>query len=514
MKATADRPAAGSDDAESVWLFFRDPRFTTLFTTDMWERFSFYGMQALLFLYAVAPRSEGGLGLGVGTGGALFGLYMAGVFIAGLPGGWVGDRVLGPRRALLYGAIAIAAGHCWLAVPAEPTFYVGLGFIAVGTGLLKPNLPVLFTVLYPTASSSRREAAFAIFYMSIQVSALLAPLVTGLLGERINWHLGFGAAAVGMAAGVIRYLIGARHFHGEGDTPPNPLPPEQRRRVVRRAGIAVAVVTAAFTVDALAGTFTVEHALGLLGLVSLVAPVVYFRHLLRRPEFRPAQRRRIRGYLWVLGPSALFWLMFSQLGSSFSYFAREHVDREVLGYLVPASWFQALHPLFLLVVAPLSAWAWMRLGPRVGAPAKLAGGLLASGTGFVVMTVAALVAASGTPVSPWWLLVAFLAQACGEITFGPVGLAVTGEVAPRGYASQMMGLYFMGAALGAGLGGQFSRLMTVLPLPVYFAIIAVAALTVGAILVARSGAISRTLAVDSTVEPASRPTQAATASLG
>lgn len=485
----------------SVWSFFADRRFTTLFVTDLWERFSFYGMQALLFLYAVAPASEGGLGLDVGTAGALFGLYMSAVFISGLPGGWIGDRILGPRRAMLWGGIAIAAGHYCMAVPAVPTFYIGLGLIAAGTGLLKPNLPVLFTVLYPQATSARREAAFAVFYMSIQVSALFAPLVTGLLGERIAWHFGFGAAAVGMTVAVVRFIAGLRHFGDEGTRPPNPASADERRRMLRRAGLAAGVAAAVFTADALAGTFTVEHLLGLLGLSALAAPVLYYRYLLRRPAFGPVERRRLVGYLWVLGPSALFWMLFSQHGSSFSYFAREHTDREVLGFLVPASWFQSAHPLFLLLVAPLSAWLWMRLGSRAGAPVKLAGGLVTSGLGFAILACAALFAAGGTKVSPWWLLVAFLAQACGEITFGPVGLSITGEIAPEGYRSQLTGLYFLGAALGAGLGGQFSRLLGVMPLPAYFAMFALAAVGVGALLAVRSGAITRVLAVP---EPAAR----------
>jgi len=493
MTATAAHPAQQPTDRDSVWGFFADPRFTTLFVTDLWERFSFYGMQALLFLYAVAPVSAGGLGFDVGTGGALFGLYMSAVFIAGLPGGWMGDRVLGPRRALLWGGIAIAAGHYSMAVSSRPTFYLGLGLIAIGTGLLKPNMPVLFGVLYPRASSAQREAAFAIFYMSIQVSALVAPLVTGLLGERVAWHYGFGAAAIGMTVAVIRYLVGLRHFGDEGTAPPNPASPEERRRMLRRATVAAGIAGLLFTVDALAGTFTVEHLLGLLGLTALVTPVLYYRHLLRRPAFDAVQRRRIVGYLWVLGPSALFWMLFSQHGSSFSYFAREHIDREVLGFLVPASWFQSAHPLFLLLVAPLSAWLWMWLGPRVGAPVKLAGGLVTSGLGFAILAVAALLATTGVKVSPWWLLAAFLTQACGEITFGPVGLSVTGEVAPKGYESQLMGLYFLGAALGAGLGGQFSRLLGVIPLPVYFGAFALAAVAVGALLAARSHRIGQIL---------------------
>lgn len=219
-------PVHGSDDTSSVWVFFRDRRFVTLFMTDIWERFSFFGMQALLFVYAIAPQSAGGLGLGAGQAGTVFGLYMALVFVCSLPGGWAGDRLLGSRRAILYGALAIAAGHYLLAVLGQNTFVIGLGLIAVGTGLVKPNMPELFRAMYPKVASSRREAAFSLFYMSIQVSALVAPIATGWLGERGDWHLGFGLAALGMTLGVLQYVIGQRHYGVEGSQVPNPLSPD------------------------------------------------------------------------------------------------------------------------------------------------------------------------------------------------------------------------------------------------------------------------------------------------
>lgn len=494
-------------DRESVWSFFANPRFNTVFATDMWERFSFYGMKALLFLYAVAPASAGGLGLDVGTGGAIFGLYMAAVHMTSLPGGWVGDRLLGPRRAVAWGGVGIAAGHYCLAIPAGPSFYLGLVLIAAGTGLLKPNLMVLFTLLYPGATTARREAGFALLYLSSMVSALLAPLVTGLLGERVNWHLGFGAAAVGMTLAVVWYLVGIRRFDDEGNRPPHPAPADERSRVLRRAGLAVGLAVAVFTADALAGSFTVEHVLALVGITALVAPVLYYRHLLRRPAFGPAERRVLRGFLWVLAPSALFWLLFSQLGSSFAYFADVHTQRRVFGFLVPAAWFQSAYPFFLLLLAPLSAWLWIRLGTRGNAPAKLAGGLVTSGFGFAVMAVAGLLVATGAKVSPWWLLAAYFAKACGEITFGPVGMNIAGEIAPPGHRSQMIGLYFLGSALGAGLGAQYSRLLGVLPLPVYFGILAGAALLVGLVLMARSAAVARILGT--AIGPAAQPPRSA-----
>ncbi|MFG2332146.1 peptide MFS transporter [Streptomyces sp. NPDC048604] len=471
--SSADRPD------RPLHTLFRERWFSTLFMTDMWERFSFYGMQALLFLYATAPRAEGGLGLSDGTAGALFGLYISASFLAAMPGGWLGDRVLGTHRAMLSGALVIAAGHACMAVPATTAFYLGLMLVACGTGLLKPNLPVMFDQMNPGASSAQRQAAFSLFYMSVQVSALLGPLVTGALGERVAWHLGFGAAAVGMVFGVLQYLHGAPTLRGARTGPSRPLPPESLRRLVRGAWAALAVAVLLAAGALAAGGAALHPVLALCGIGALIAPVWYFRRLLRGGELGTAERARVRGYLRVFAPSVLFWAMFGQLGSVFSLFAREHTDREVAGFLVPASWFQSAHPLFLLLLAPAFAWVWLRVAGRSGSGRKFSVGLGFGAAGFAVLATGAWFAAGGAgPVSAVWLLGAFLFVACGELVFGPVGLSTTAETAPEGHRGRMMGLFYLGAALGAGVGGQLSRLVGVLPLWTYLAgFAAVAAVT-------------------------------------
>ncbi|ELP70428.1 peptide MFS transporter [Streptomyces turgidiscabies] len=468
-----------------VRALFRERWFSTLFMTDMWERFSFYGMQALLFLYATAPTGEGGLGLADGTAGALFGLYISASFLAAMPGGWLGDRVLGTHRAMLTGALVIAAGHACMAVPTHTTFYLGLLLIACGTGLLKPNLPVMFDQMNPGAGSAQRQAAFSVFYMSVQVSALVGPLVTGTLGERVNWHLGFGAAGVGMVLGVLQYLHGAPTLRGTRTGPARPLPPAALRRLVRGAWVALAGAVLVVTGISLAGGLPLRPVLALCGLASLVAPIWYFRRLLRGAELDAAERERIRGYRRIFVPSVLFWAMYGQLGSVFSLFAREHTDRDIAGFTVPASWFQSAHPLFLLLLAPLFAWLWLRLAARADTVRKFSAGLLCAAGGFAVLAAGAWFADDGgVPVSALWLLGAFLCMTCGELVFGPVGLSTTAESAPEGHGSRMMGLFYLGAALGAGLGGQLSHFVGVVPLWTYLAAFATAA-TVTALLLFR-----------------------------
>ncbi|MFJ8107286.1 peptide MFS transporter [Streptomyces sp. NPDC096132] len=478
--------ASDAPTAAPVWSLLRERWFSTLFLTDMWERFSFYGMQALLFLYATAPEAEGGLGLSDGSAGALFGLYISASFLAAMPGGWLGDRVLGTHRAMLTGALLIAAGHLCMTVPAHAGFYGGLCLVAGGTGLLKPNLPVMFDQMNPGADSARRRAAFSLFYMSIQVSALVGPLVTGILGERVNWHLGFGAAAAGMLLGVLQYVAGASSLSGARTGPSRPLPPAALRRFVRGAwaAAAAAVLVAAGVVAA--GGIPLRPVLALCGLASLVLPVVVFRRLLRAEGLDGAARERLRAYRAVFVPSVLFWAMYGQIGSVFSLFAREHTDRELAGFTVPASWFQSAHPLFLLLLAPLSAWLWLRIGDRAGTARKFSVGLLCAAGGFLVLAAGAGLAVDGRPVSPLWLLGAFLCMTCGELVFGPVGLSTTAEVAPDGHRSRMMGLFYLGAALGAGVGGQLSHLVGVLPLWAYLAGFTVTAATTALVLSRRT----------------------------
>ncbi|GAA3719309.1 oligopeptide:H+ symporter [Nonomuraea antimicrobica] len=465
--------------------------FGTLFVVDMWERFSFYGMLAILYLYLVAPAERGGLGMAPDTASALFGIYMAMVFMAALPGGWVADRLLGARRAVFAGGVLIALGHLCLAIPMDGALYPGLGLIIAGTGLVKPSMAAMIGEMYP-GRPEKREAVFSIFYMSIQVSALFAPLLTGYAAERVDWHLGFGIAAVGMFAGLIQYGVGLRNFGDVGLRPVNPATPEERARVLRGTALWGGVPLLLVVAGVAFGALTLDRVLMLIGLVLLVAPVVYFRRLLRRPGVEAEDRPRLRAFLWMLLASSVFWLMFAQGPALLNLFALESVDRDVAGFEVPASWFQSAQPLFLLLLAPLFALLWTRLGARVGTPPKFSAGLLAGGVSFAVMAFAASQAESGL-VSPFWLLLVYLLIVCGELTVGPVGLSLAAEVAPRGHTSQVLGLFWMFAAIGAALGGRLAELTNVLPLPVYYLVLALLGVCTALALAAGAKSLGRRL---------------------
>ncbi|MFI8965397.1 peptide MFS transporter [Streptomyces sp. NPDC053493] len=489
LRPTGPTPPAG-----------RPRGFTTLFLTDVWERFSFYGMTATLVLYATEDRAEGGLGLSAGDAALLFGAYMAAVFLASLPGGWIGDRILGTQRAVLHGGVLIALGHLSMAVPVYGAVYPGLLLIACGTGLLKPNMAGLLSAFYDRKDRAGRDAGFAVFYMSVQVSALIAPIVVGALGEGVNWHLGFAAAAVGMGLGLLQYVRGTRHFGDIGRLPERPVPPAERTRVLRVALAATAVVVLVYGTDAALGTFRLPHVMVLIGLLCVASPVICFWRLLRNPALNGLERVRVRTYVWLFLVSSVFWALFLQAGSSFALFAKYATDRELFGRTVPASWFQSAIPLFVLVFAPLFAWLWTRAGDRLPTAAKYAVGMGAVASAYLVMATAATLAGGGdggaSRVSPLWLLLAFLLLAAGEVSFGPVGMSASTAIAPAGFVSQMVGLFWLSGALGGGIGGNALKVSgDRVPGPGFFLGMAAAALLTGTALLLWRRALTRRLGV-------------------
>ncbi|MET9773488.1 peptide MFS transporter [Streptomyces sp. NPDC006367] len=437
-------------------LFGRPRWFITLFGTDVWERFSFYGMSAILVLYATEPEAAGGLGMGDDDAALLYGMYMAAVFLASVPGGWLGDRVLGAHRAVLYGGVTIGVGHLCLAVPGPVLFFPGLLLIALGTGLLKPNMANLLSAFYAPEDRVGRDAGFAIFYMSVQVSALIAPLAVGTAGEGVDWHLGFALAAAGMAFGLVQYVRGTRYFGDVGRAPERAATPAQRRRVARLTLAAAAVTALVYGVDVMLGAFRLQHVMALIGLLCVVSPVLSFWRLIRAPGITAAERLRVKTYIWLFAVSAVFWALFLQGGSVFALFAKDDTDRDVLGFTVPASWFQAAIPLFVLLTAPFFARLWQWAGDRFDTAVKYAIGMGCTGAAYLVMTLAALGAGTAGDglVSPLWLVLAFLLLAAGEVSFAPVGMSATTAIAPATFVSQMVALFWLAGALGGGLGGN------------------------------------------------------------
>ncbi|WP_306212610.1 peptide MFS transporter [Actinoplanes sp. RD1] len=467
--------------------------FGALFLTDLWERFGFYGMQAILVLYAAAPRDEGGLGLPRTSAAALFGAYLGLTFMMSLPGGWIGDRILGTRRAVLWGALAVTGGYAALAVPAVAATPPGLLLVSLGTALLKPNLTTMLSLIYGRDSHGR-EAGISLFYVGIQISALLGPLVTGFLGETVDWHLGFAAAAAAMVLGVLQYLAGYRRFGATGAAPARPIAAADLAVVVRRTTIVVAAVLVVAVAIVAGGRGSAELAIIVVGLCALVLPVVCFFLLLRRPELSDTDRSRMRSFLWILFGAALFWMVVGQDGALLNLFAQESTDRRLLGITVPASWLQSATPVFILLLAPLLARWWTTRGTRATAPVKFSAGLAFAGISFLLMAVAAQLATAGD-VSPAWLLSVYLLHACGELVIAAVGISAAVDAAPRTHAGQMIGVWWLFSAMGAGLSSQIVRLAEVVPEAVYYLGLGLLVSGYGAVVLARRHHIVRGLSV-------------------
>ena len=471
--------------------FFGHPRgLSTLFFTEMWERFSYYGMRALLLLYMTAPLSAGGLGFDAAQGGAIYGLYTSMVYMATLPGGWIADRLIGPRRAVLYGGIIIAAGHFSMAVPSLAMFYLGLFLIVIGTGLLKGNVSVIVGKLYG-AADIRRDAGFSIFYMGINLGAFLAPLVCGYLGQQVSWHLGFAAAGVGMLVGVIQYVMGSSNLGDAGINPaPAPTPAiaaQWQRQVQTWVGGSAAVVVLAglatyFGVIQVTATQVSDAA----GVFLLLVVLGFFGWLFFSGGWTPAERKRLYVIAVLFFAASLFWSVFEQAGSTLNLFADRSTRNEVLGYAYPSSWFQSMNSLFIFALAPVFAWLWIRLasaGNEPSSPAKFAFGLIFVGAGFAILVIPAM-SEPGTLVSPMWLTATYFLHTIGELVLSPVGLSAMTILAPARIAGLMMGVWFLASSVGNFIGGRVAGVYESFALPTLFGTVAAFAVLAGLILLA------------------------------
>jgi POT family proton-dependent oligopeptide transporter len=469
-------PTSPAPNADSDRAFFGHPRgLSTLFFTEMWERFSFYGMRAFLFLFIVAATEKGGLGFNVEKAGIVYGMYTCFVYLMTLPGGWIADRVLGQRKAVLAGGLLIMSGHICLALPTIATFYLGLALVCLGTGLLKPNVSTMVGHLYQKGDA-RRDSGFSIFYMGINLGAFAAPLLCGYLadtGFRAHlaawgmdpnscWHFAFAAAAVGMFIGVVQYLLGARHL---GDVGLRPVPAESPAAAAKTRKILIGIIAGFVGVPALiaalhfGGVVSITAQLigdGMLWLL-LATCVIFFGSLFAVGKFTPAESRRLVVIIVLFVAAILVWTCFEQAGSTFNLFAERNTDLNVLGFDVPAAWLQSVNSVFVILLAPVFGWVWLSLAKRKREPAspyKFAISLLLVGLGMAIMIPAARMAVGGTRVSPMWLVTLYFIHSCGELCMSPVGLSSMTKLAPQRIGGMVMGIWFLASSIGNFLAGR------------------------------------------------------------
>jgi POT family proton-dependent oligopeptide transporter len=454
---------------QATWL--GHPRgLVTLFMTEFFERFTYYGMRALLVLFLVAATSaeNAGFGLSREAAGSVYGLYTGAVYLGSLPGGWIADRLIGQRSAVLWGAVIIMIGNFILALPmGPPVFYLGLTVIVVGVGLLKPNISAIVGELYKDQPGAKRDAGFSLFYMGINLGALLAPLVAGTIGEAWNWRGGFFCAGLFMAMGIVQYKLTEKYL-GDAGLEPHPTSKAERVRgfkILWGASAAIALLVGLIFAGVI--PVNVTTLAKIVGVAMSVLGIAYFAGVLIFAKLSKEERGRIGVIAIFFLCAALFWAGFEQAATTFNLFAQDFTNRIALGGMFPdgvhpASWYQSANPIFIVIFAPVFAYMWVALAKRnldPSAPAKFGLGLVLLGAGFLVMMGAAqLIIASGTltKVAPTWLLMTYLLHTFGELCLSPVGLSNVTKLSPPRFVGQMMGTWFLGAALGnlvAGLVG-------------------------------------------------------------
>jgi len=456
---------------EGPTIFGHPKGLMTLFFTEMWERFSYYGMRALLILFMTKAIIDGGLGFDDKTAGAIYGLYTMGVYLLALPGGWLADRLFGLKKSVWYGGIIIALGHFMMAMPGiaallngstgekveltsidTASFFLGLILIVVGTGLLKPNISSIVGQLYPDGSS-KRDAGFSIFYMGINIGGFIAPLACGTMAT-YDMHLGFGLAGLGMVFGLIQYKLSGATLDGYGEPPLITTDTERKSQNKLRSIVSVVVIVLIALVGVMLMGIIPVNASAIASASGTVIALVAFGYLgyvIAFGGLSKADKNKVGVIAILFLFSAMFWSGFEQAGSTLNLFAERFMDRTILGWEIPTSYFQSINSLFVIIFAPFFGALWVWLGRRnlePSSPLKFTFGLLLLGVGFFVMYFATKIAASGELAAPTWLIMTFMIHTFGELSLSPVGLSLVTKLAPRAYAGQMMGIWFMSIALG------------------------------------------------------------------
>ncbi|MFE1290432.1 oligopeptide:H+ symporter [Streptomyces sp. NPDC058751] len=452
---TKDSATPGLSGSEKT--FFGHPRgLATLFMTEMWERFSYYGMKALLPLYLVAP---GGLHLSAASATAIYSVYLSLVYLLALPGGWFADRVLGPRKTVAVAGLIIMLGHLTLALPSSGTFFAGLGLVAIGSGLLKSNISTMVGHLYDGPDDPRRDGGFTLFYIGINLGAFAAPLVIGTVGENVNWHLGFALAALGMALGLVQYLLGGRHLSARSHEVPTPLTAQEKSSTLRKSALWAAVAAVFYAVVGFSGHYTLNWLLVPITIAGLVIPVMVIGRIKRDKSLDHAEQSKMSAYIWFFVAAAVFWMIYDQGGSTLSIFADSSAKNTVFGWEFPVSWYQSVNPVMIMALAPVFAFAWLWLNKRGKEPStatKFASGLILVGASFFLFLAPLTIAEGGHKAAAMWLVAIYFVQTVGELTLSPVGLSLTTKMAPAKYASQMMGVWFLAVTAGDATTGLLS----------------------------------------------------------
>lgn len=462
--------------------FLGHPRgLATLFNIELWERFSYYGMRAILLYYITDTVVNHGLGVEKSAGEAIVATYGAAVYLLSIIGGWAADRLIGPQRSVFIGGVVIMAGHLCLAVPSAAFSWLGICLVALGTGFLKPNVSTMVGHLYADRDA-RQDQAFTIFYMSINIGAFFAPFVVAWLRGQWGYHAGFAAAAVGMALALVAYLIGGRSLAAESKTVPNPLSDDERKRLPLMALAVPALTAAAVLLARLWRDDWFAAITDAIAILAIGASIAYFVVMFRSSKVTSGERKHLWAYLPIWLAAVAFWMIFEQAAVKMASYAAERTDLDSLGFHFSEEWFQSINPLAIIALAPLFAMLWAaRAGKFPSTAMKIALGVSIAGLSFLLLGWASAQFPGAT--APVWILGGvFIIQTIGELFLSPVGLSATSSLAPKAFASQAMALWFLSSATGQSLAAQFILAMEDMDDAAFFLTTGGIAIAFGAIL--------------------------------
>ena len=467
--------------------FFGQPRvLANLFGVELWERFSFYGMQGILLIYLYYESSRGGLGIDQDTATSIVGAYGGSVYLATVIGAWLADRLFGPERVLFGSAVLVMCGHLCLAlIPGLGGVAAGLILIALGSGGVKATATAIVGTLYEPGDD-RRDAGFSLFYLGINLGALVGPLLTGLLQKDAGFHWGFGLAALGMAIGLVQYAIGRRALSGQAREVANPLAPGRRPLVAVVAAVVVTVVA----VLAISGLIPAAHLSTVVVVLSIVAAIAYFGLILTSRKVDSVERKRVYAFIPMFIASAAFWSLYQQQFTVVTIYSDKRLDRDLFGWTMPVSWVQSINPVFIIVLSGAFAALWTSLGPRQpSTPVKFAAGTIVMGVAFLLFLPFAGSGPGGVPLLG--LTGIILVFTIAELLLSPVGLSLSTKLAPRAFPTQMVALFFLSVALGTAMSGTLASYYSEDHEVAYFGILGAIAVVLGLILLAISRPLSR-----------------------
>lgn len=464
--------------------FFGHPKgLFTLFFTEFWERFSYYGMRAILVFFMYYEVTKGGLGFPEELALAIMSIYGSLVYMSGIIGGWLADRIFGTSKAVFYGGVLIMLGHIVLAIPGNATlFFVSMILIVLGTGLLKPNVSSMVGDIY-SEQDNRRDSGFSIFYMGINLGGFLSPLVVGTVGMN-NFHLGFSLAAIGMFIGLVVYVITRKKNLGlAGTVVVNPLSKEEKKKVFTIIGAGIVVIGILVAISIPLGILTFDTFIKLVGVLGILIPTLYFVVMYRSPKTTAVERSRIIAYIPLFIASIMFWAIQEQGSTILANYADKRTQLDFAGLHISPAWFQSLNPLFIITLAPLFAWMWVKLGNRQPSiPQKFSLGLLFAGLSFLIILLPAYFGGADSLVNPLWLVLSYFVVVIGELCLSPVGLSATTKLAPAAFSAQTMSLWFLSNAAAQAINAQIVKFYTPETEMMYFGVIGGAALVLSLLL--------------------------------